>query len=83
MFTLGKHSKNKYPEILVRYFISSANLIAKKLSSAMKSHSNVGNKLHCRLDMAIKEDNFRLRKGNARELIPEIRHIVAIYLSKK
>ncbi|EOC8580978.1 ISAs1 family transposase [Salmonella enterica subsp. enterica] len=82
MFPHEKYSKNKEPEILVRYFISAANLTAEKFSSAIKSHWDVGNKLHRRLDVAMNEDDCRVRRGNAAELFSGIRHIAVNVLTE-
>ncbi|HGA7236804.1 TPA: ISAs1 family transposase, partial [Salmonella enterica subsp. enterica serovar Virchow] len=37
----------------VRYYISSADLTAEKFANAMRSHWDVENKLHWRLDVAM------------------------------
>ncbi|ECI5565659.1 ISAs1 family transposase, partial [Salmonella enterica subsp. enterica] len=74
-FRSEKVSGKKEPEILVRYYISSADLTAEKFASAMRSHWDVENKLHWRLDVAMNEDDCRIRRGNAAELFSGIRHI--------
>ncbi|WP_274595987.1 ISAs1 family transposase, partial [Salmonella enterica] len=46
----------------VRYYISSADLTAEKFANAMRSHWDVENKLHWRLDVAMNEDDCRIRR---------------------
>lgn len=50
----------------VRYYISSADLTAEKFANAMRSHWDVENKLHWRLDVAMNEDDCRIRRGNVK-----------------
>ncbi|HGB3605131.1 TPA: ISAs1 family transposase, partial [Salmonella enterica subsp. enterica serovar Monschaui] len=52
-FRSEKDSGKKEPEMLVRYYISSADLTAEKFANAMRSHWDVENKLHWRLDVAM------------------------------
>lgn len=47
-FRSEKHSGKKEPEMLVRFYISSADLTAEKFANAMRSHWDVENKLHWR-----------------------------------
>ncbi len=81
-FRSEKDSGKKEPEILVRYYISSADLTAEKFASAMRSHWDVENKLHWRLDVAMNEDDCRIRRGNAAELFSGIRHIAVNILTE-
>ncbi|EBX6689629.1 ISAs1 family transposase, partial [Salmonella enterica subsp. salamae serovar Sofia] len=81
-FRAEKDSGKKEPEILVRYYISSADLTAEKFASAMRSHWDVENKLHWRLDVAMNEDDCRIRRGNAAELFSGIRHIAVNILTE-
>lgn len=68
--------------MLVRYYISSADLTAEKFANAMRSHWDVENKLHWRLDVAMNEDDCRIRRGNAAELFSGIRHIAVNVLTE-
>ncbi|VEA26961.1 Transposase [Salmonella enterica subsp. enterica] len=68
--------------MLVRYYISSAVLTAEKFANAMRSHWDVENKLHWRLDVAMNEDDCRIRRGNAAELFSGIRHIAVNVLTE-
>ncbi|SUI45322.1 Transposase [Salmonella enterica subsp. indica] len=54
--------QRKEPEMQVRYYISSANLTAEKFATAMRGHWCVENKLHWRLDVAMNEDDCRIRR---------------------
>ena len=75
-------SEVKEPEMLVRYYISSADLTAEKFATAVRSHWDVENKLHWRLDVAMNEDDCRIRRGNAAELFSGIRHIAINILTE-
>ena len=75
-------SEVKEPEMLVRYYISSADLTAEKFATAVRSHWDVENKLHWRLEVAMNEDDCRIRRGNAAELFSGIRHIAVNILTE-
>ena len=47
-------------DITVRYHLSSAELSAKRLAHAIRSHWYIENKLHWKLDVAMKEDDCRI-----------------------
>lgn len=72
----------KEPEMQVRYYISSADLSAEKFASAMRGHWSIENKLHWRLDVAMNEDDCRIRRGDAAELFSGMRHIAVNILSQ-
>ena len=72
----------KEPEMSVHYYISSSNITAKKFSSSIRGHWSVENQLHWRLDVAMNEDNCRIRRGDAAELFSGIRHIAVNILSQ-
>ena len=67
--------QKKEPEMMVRYYISSADLTAEKFATAIRNHWHVENKLHWRLDVVMNEDDCKIRRGNAAELFSGIRHI--------
>lgn len=75
------NSGKKEPEMQVRYYISSSELSAEKFSSAMRGHWSIESKLHWCLDVAMKEDDCRIRRGDATELLSGIRHIAVNILS--
>jgi len=58
-----------------RYFINSIPADAKKFAHAVRSHWGVENKLHWRLDVVFREDDSRIRKGDAPAIMTTIRHI--------
>ncbi|HAW7948658.1 ISAs1 family transposase [Escherichia coli] len=67
--------QKKEPEMMVRYYISSADLTAEKFATAIRNHWHVENNLHWRLDVVMNEDDCKIRRGNAAELFSGIRHI--------
>lgn len=75
------NDNKKEPEMQVRYYISSADLSAEKFATAMRGHWSIENKLHWRLDVAMNEDDCRIRRGDAAELFSGIRHIAVNILS--
>ncbi|EGI6383558.1 ISAs1 family transposase, partial [Salmonella enterica subsp. enterica serovar Manhattan] len=54
-------------------YISSADLTAEKFANVMRSHWDVENKLHWRLDVAMNEDDCRIRRGNVKSLFEIIK----------
>ena len=52
--------------MMVRYYISSADLTAEKFATAIRNHWHVENKLHWRLD--VMNEDCKIRRGNAAEL---------------
>lgn len=75
-------AERKNRKCWVRYYISSADLTAEKFANAMRSHWDVENKLYWRLDVAMNEDDCRIRRGNAAELFSGIRHIAVNVLTE-
>lgn len=58
-----------------RYFISSKKrLTAKTALSTVRVHWGIENRLHCVLDLAFREDECRVRAGNAAENFAVLRH---------
>lgn len=57
------------------YYISSLTGSAEQLEHAIRSHWEVENGLHWRLDIAFREDQSRVRMGYAAENFAVIRHI--------
>jgi predicted transposase YbfD/YdcC len=58
-----------------RYYICSARLSAEEIIQLSRNHWGVENKLHWVLDMAFREDECRVRKGNGAENLARLRHI--------
>ena len=59
----------------LRYYISSANLSAEELARGSREHWHIENKLHWKMDVAMREDDCRIRRGNAASLLTGFRHI--------
>jgi predicted transposase YbfD/YdcC len=57
-----------------RYYISSLPGDAKQLLWAIRTHWGIENSLHWVLDIAFREDESRIRKGNGPENLATIRH---------
>jgi predicted transposase YbfD/YdcC len=66
-----------------RYFISSLSPDAKHLLHTIRSHWGIENKLHWVLDMAFREDESRVRQGNATENLAIMRHLCLNLLKKE
>lgn len=58
-----------------RYYICSRRANAKEILYATRNHWGVENSLHWVLDMAFREDECRVRKGNGAENLARLRHI--------
>lgn len=58
-----------------RYFIGSIHNDAKQFSKAVRGHWGIENCVHWVLDIAFREDESRVRKGNAPENLSVLRHI--------
>jgi predicted transposase YbfD/YdcC len=58
-----------------RYYIGSIENDAKKFSEAVRGHWGIENCVHWVLDIAFREDESRVRKGNAPENLSVLRHI--------
>jgi len=58
-----------------RFFLTSLPANAELISSAVRAHWGVENSLHWTLDMTFREDESRIRDGNAAENMAVVRHI--------
>ena len=68
-------------KISIRYYISSAVLTAADLANAARSHWAIENKLHWKLDVAMNEDDCRIRRKNAAEMLSGFRHVAVNMLN--
>lgn len=66
-----------------RYFISSLESDAKLLLHAVRTHWGIENKVHWVLDIAFREDDCRIRKGNGAENFAVLRHIALNLLRRE
>jgi predicted transposase YbfD/YdcC len=66
-----------------RYFISSLKSDAKLLLHAVRTHWEIENKVHWVLDIAFREDDSRIRKGNGAENFAVLRHIALNLLRRE
>lgn len=66
-----------------RYYISSLKPDAKKISFAIRQHWSVENSLHWCLDVIFREDQCRVRVGEAAENFSLLRKIALICLKKE
>ncbi|HEY2566378.1 MAG TPA: ISAs1 family transposase [Candidatus Aquirickettsiella sp.] len=58
-----------------RYYITSLEPNAEKIAAAIRQHWSIENQLHWTLDIAFREDECRVRKGNAAENLAIVRRI--------
>jgi predicted transposase YbfD/YdcC len=65
-----------------RYYITSLSRDAKKISYAIRQHWAIENGLHYVLDISFRDDDSRIRKGNAPENIAIIKHAALNLLQK-
>lgn len=66
----------------VRYFISSLSSNAQHMLEIVRSHWHIENKLHWVLDVAFREDESRVRKGNGAQNLAIVRHIALNLLTQ-
>jgi predicted transposase YbfD/YdcC len=69
--------------VKTRYFISSLEDNAKQFANSVRSHWGIENSLHWVLDVALKEDECRIRKDNAPQNFAVMRQIAVNLLSKE
>ncbi len=76
-------TENGKTTVETRYYISSLNLDAKKFGESVRSHWGIENSLHWVLDVALNEDDCRIRKDNAPQNFAILRHIAVNLLGQE
>lgn len=66
-----------------RFYISSRTLSASEALEASRGHWSIENELHWVLDMAFREDDCRVRAGNAAEILSMIRQLALSLLKQR
>jgi predicted transposase YbfD/YdcC len=66
-----------------RFFINSIPPVAKTFAYAVRGHWGIENILHWRMDVVLREDASRIRKGNAPSIMTSIRHLVLNLFQKE
>ena len=67
----------------VKYYISSLPSDAESILSASRGHWGIENQVHWVLDIAFREDECRLRKGNGAQNFAVLRHIALTLLKQE
>ncbi|WP_079253982.1 ISAs1 family transposase [Endozoicomonas arenosclerae] len=68
-------------DVCIRYYISSAELTAEQLGKASREHWYKENKLHWKLDVAMREDECRIRRNDGAEVLAGLRHVAVNLLN--
>jgi len=66
-----------------RFYISSLDADAKLFGNSVRSHWGIETSLHWVLDVAFREDECRIRKGNAAENLATVRHLALSLLKQE
>jgi predicted transposase YbfD/YdcC len=70
-------------ETEIQYYITSLVGSARQILSAIRAHWSIENQLHWVLDIAFREDESRLRKGNGAQNFGLLRHIALNLLKQE
>ncbi len=74
---------NGKTKVETRYYISILTDNAKLLGESVRSHWGIENSLHWVLDVALREDDCRIRKDNAPQNFAVLRHIAVNAVGKE
>ena len=77
----GDDIRNK--TMSVRYYISSAKLTAKGFAEAIRADWQIEVQLHWKLDIAMREDECRIHRGDAAENLAGFRHVAMNLLTNE
>ena len=83
ILVISERTVNGKTTVEHRFYISSLKTSAKKISAAIRKHWSVENSLHWSLDVAFKEDQCRVRIGEAAENFSLLRKIALMYLKNE
>jgi predicted transposase YbfD/YdcC len=75
MIQAERHVVGEEATVKQRYFISSLESNAQRLLHAARTYWEIENKVHWVLDLAFREDECRVRKGNGAQNLALLRHI--------
>jgi predicted transposase YbfD/YdcC len=70
-------------ETETRYYIASLPGNARQLLNAVRSHWHIENRLHWSLDVTFREDDSRIRTGNAAQNMATLRHMALNLLKQE
>ena len=76
-------TENGKTTVETRYYISSLKLDARKFGDSVRSHWGIENSLHWILDVALNEDDCKIRKDNSPQNFAVLRHIAVNLLGKE
>jgi predicted transposase YbfD/YdcC len=66
-----------------RYYLSSLSVDVKRLSEAIRGHWSIENSFHWILDVVMKEDDCRVREGEAAENLAIVRRLALNLLQQE